>query len=379
MAEHDDLVFAIDGQPEAARLLSAGLTAPSHAYLFHGPRGSGLAAVIDRFAAALLGSDAGRVERRTHPDLVVVEPAGEQILIDQVRELRSDLHLRPFESDRRVVVLFEAETLGQEAANALLKSLEEPPPYVVFVLATTDRPRLLPTIESRCQLVRFRPPPLAAIRAAVEAGPPATEQEREVAVRAARGDIARALELAGDPEARARRTRALEAAAHAILEGSFEPADAVAAVIVGATARGEELEQAILERRDAAVEHLGSGRPAQNERRRIERRFVDQAKRARRRAETDEVRAAVDDVIGFFRDVLVTAAGAPERIAAVDRRDDVGRVAERLGVAGAERAVAAAQETREALELPTIRDLQLTALLHRLSAIGARSRLAAAR
>jgi DNA polymerase III subunit delta' len=369
--------FVIAGQPEAERLLSAGLAAPSHAYLFHGPAGVGMDAAIERFAAALLGSDAGRVERRTHPDLAVVEPAGEQILIEQVRELRGDLHLRPFESERRVVVLLEAETLGQEAGNALLKSLEEPPPYVVFLLATADRARLLPTIESRCQLVRFRPLPVAAIAEAVAGVVGASEADRALAVRAAHGDLPRALALAGDPDARARRAFVLAAASDAILDGRFEPADAVAEVVRGATGRGEDVESRILGRRDEAVALVGTGRPAQSERRRIERRFTDQAKRARRRAETDEVRAAVADVTGFFRDVLVVAAGAPERISAADRRGDIERVAERIGVAGAERAIAAAAETREALELPTIRELQLTGLLHRLAAIGERSRLAA--
>ena len=372
----DDAGFALPGQPEAARLLTAGLLAPSHAYLFHGPAGAGIAPAVERFAASLLGSDAGRVERRTHPDLVVVEPAGEQILIEQVRELRGDLHLRPFESERRVVVLLEAETLGAEAGNALLKSLEEPPPYVVFLLATTDRARLLPTIDSRCQGVRFRPPSTAAIRAAVDGVASASEAERELAVRAAAGDLDRALRLAGEPDARARRTLVLQAAADAILDPRFEPADAVASVIRGAGERGEAVEQRILAERDAAVALLGSGRPGQSERRRLDRRFTDRAKRTRRRAETDEVRAAVADVTGFFRDVLLLAAGAPAGVAAIDRRQDLERVAERIGVAGAERAIAAAAETREALELPTVRELQLVALLHRLAAIGSRSRLA---
>src|SRR5947209_6852832 len=92
----------VPGQLDAERLLAAALSAPKHAYLFYGPRGTGKDAAARAFAAALLGSSLHRVQAETHPDLYVVEPEGESILIDQVRALRADLHLRPFESNRRV-------------------------------------------------------------------------------------------------------------------------------------------------------------------------------------------------------------------------------------------------------------------------------------
>src|SRR5205085_11133015 len=82
-------------QEEAKRLLTAALAeGPAHAYLFHGPTGVGKRRAALAFASELLGGDA-RVERRTHPDLYVLEPLGEQIRIDAVREMRRDLHMRP--------------------------------------------------------------------------------------------------------------------------------------------------------------------------------------------------------------------------------------------------------------------------------------------
>ena len=114
-------------QPEAKRLLDAALAeGPAHAYLFHGPPGVGKRAPRSRFAAALLG-DERRVAKRAHPDLYLLEPLGEMIRIDAIRELRRDLHMRPFEADRRVYLIFGAHLLNEDAADALLKDLEEPP------------------------------------------------------------------------------------------------------------------------------------------------------------------------------------------------------------------------------------------------------------
>src|SRR5581483_11643614 len=122
-------------QDEARRLLQAALTeGPAHAYLLHGPAGVGKRVAAFAFAGALIG-DADRVGRRAHPDLYVLEPHGDQIRIDDVRELRHDLHMRPFEADRRVYLIFDAHLLNAEAADSLLKDLEEPPPYAVVVLA----------------------------------------------------------------------------------------------------------------------------------------------------------------------------------------------------------------------------------------------------
>ena len=89
-------------QEEAKRLLAAALAdGPAHAYLFHGPPGVGKRRASTAFAGAVIG-DAGRVERKTHPDVYELEPIGDQVLIDEIRALRRDLHMRPFEASHRV-------------------------------------------------------------------------------------------------------------------------------------------------------------------------------------------------------------------------------------------------------------------------------------
>src|SRR5258708_25833282 len=148
---------ATSEQLEAKRLLSVALAdGPAHAYLLHGPPGVGKRDLALLFAAELLGEHT-RVERRSHPDLYVLEPLGDQIRIDDIRELRRDLHIRPFEADRRVYLIFGADTMNEDAAEALLKDLEEPPPYAVIVLVADDLGPLPETILSRCQLVPFTP------------------------------------------------------------------------------------------------------------------------------------------------------------------------------------------------------------------------------
>src|ERR671930_613451 len=155
-------------QEEAKRLLAAALAeGPAHAYLFHGPPGVGKRRAAVAFAGELIG-DAGRVERGSHPDVYVLEPVGDQVLIDEVRALRRDLHMPPFEATRRVYLVLDADTMNDDAADALLKDLEEPPEYAVIVLVADELGPLPETILSRCQLIPFRRLSERAIRSEIE-------------------------------------------------------------------------------------------------------------------------------------------------------------------------------------------------------------------
>ena len=163
------------------------------------------------FASELLGGDP-RVERRTHPDLYVLEPLGDQIRIDAVREMRRDLHMRPFEADRRIYLVFGAHLLNDEAADALLKDLEEPPSYAVIVLVADELGSLPETIRSRCQPIPFRRLSERAVREDVQArAPQLSEEEATSIARVAGGRLDRAERLL-DPEAAKRRAELLEVA-----------------------------------------------------------------------------------------------------------------------------------------------------------------------
>jgi DNA polymerase-3 subunit delta' len=339
-------------QPYAARLLDAALEQPAHAYLLSGPAGSGKRRYADRFAAAVLDTELGRVERRTHPDIFVLEPEGQGILVEGARRLRRDLYLRPYEAARRVYLILDAHLLRDESANALLKSIEEPPEYGVFVLVSDHAGRMLPTILSRVQTVPFRRFPVAVLERAVS---------EPVAARAALGSLARAEELAHDPDAAGRRRAYLELARASAADEAFDPASAAAAVLAST---GERAKAESTRIGKEAAERLASVDDPK-ERRALEKRFDDRAKRAARRAEWDELRLAVDTVGWWYRDLMAVALGAGDSVVNSDVADDMSPAP--AGAAGhAARALEVVADVRRSLELNIHPGLGLEAMFHRL-------------
>jgi DNA polymerase-3 subunit delta' len=323
-------------QAEAKRLLEAGLAeGPAHAYLLHGPPGVGKRAAAFAFASALLG-DERRVESRTHPDLYILEPLGEMIRIDEVRALRHDLHMRPFEADRRVYVVLGAERMNEDAADALLKDLEEPPSYAVIVLVASELGPLPPTILSRCQLVPFRRLSERGIREWIASqAPDRDEMEVRALARAAAGRLDRARRLL-DPAAAERRDALIAAARAVYLDPGFEPADGAATILAAADERGQETK----EREREAVEGLDlPGREADQ-----------RVRRAQFGAEREELLAGLEALEAWYRDLVVVAAGAERAVIHADRLDDL-RSDIAIGLAdGPERAAESVRETWRALE-----------------------------
>jgi len=350
-------VSAFAGLPEQARalrLLEAAVGSPAHAYLLSGPTGSGKRRYADRFAAALLDSPPHRVETRTHPDLFVLEPEGQGILIEGARRLRRDLHLRPFEADRRVYLILDAHLLRDESANALLKSLEEPPEYGILVLVSDHAERMLPTIRSRLQTIEFRRYPAAVLEAAT--GDP-------LAARAALGDLARATALATDPAAAARRRLYLELARAVSTDRAFDPSRAGALVLEASSQRAKEEAAAVAGERDARLESVDDPKDS----RALRKRFEDRAKREARRAEWDELRVAVDTIALWYHDVLAAALGAEEAVVNSDMAGGLSDATSRGGARHAARALQTVGDVRRSLELNVHPVLAVEALFHRLA------------
>ncbi|HEU4677191.1 MAG TPA: DNA polymerase III subunit gamma/tau [Candidatus Paceibacterota bacterium] len=128
-----------------------------HALLFTGPRGTGKTTVARIFAKAVGASDVDTYE---------IDAASNRS-IDDVRELKEAVSTLPYESPYKVYIVDEVHMLTKEAFNALLKTLEEPPAHVIFILATTERDKLLDTITSRCQVFEFHAPTREELRETV--------------------------------------------------------------------------------------------------------------------------------------------------------------------------------------------------------------------
>src|SRR5205814_514710 len=185
--------------------------------LLLGPAGIGKRALVDALAARLLCAAPGaggacgacvhcaRVGAGTHPDLHLVarDPERRDIRIEQVRELTRWLTFQPLMAARKVGVLDDAHCLSEQAQNALLKTLEEPPGAPVLVLVASSAALLLPTVRSRCQVVRLDPLPAPAVVRVLEASGVPAEQANQLAP-LAEGSPGRALALAGEAEKRAR-------------------------------------------------------------------------------------------------------------------------------------------------------------------------------
>ena len=209
-------------QPLVARFLNTVCEsgAPSHAYLFCGPLGAGKTEAAHLLARALLCShgscgiceDCIRVAHRTHPDFHIIEPLGAAgYLAEQVAELIHDVNLAPMRAARKVYLLTRADQLKGASANALLKTLEEPPGDTTFILLARTRDSVLPTLISRCQVLPFRRiPDETAIQSLME-HTHCDEALARQALAAAGGSRLRAQEFLGSPTRREIRIAVLEA------------------------------------------------------------------------------------------------------------------------------------------------------------------------
>ncbi|MBF0179328.1 MAG: DNA polymerase III subunit delta' [Magnetococcales bacterium] len=198
---------------------------PGHAWLFHGPEGVGKRQVAMALAQSLLcpaplvdrnGGMAGcgncpscrKCARAMHPDLQILSVLEKKtrIAVEQVRDLIRFMAFTPLEGAWKVAIVDDAALMNEASANAMLKTLEEPPSGSMLILITSQPGGLLPTIRSRCRQERFTPLDNATIQAILEQVAPAIPaSERREAVRLAGGSVGEALRLSGQGSMAARR------------------------------------------------------------------------------------------------------------------------------------------------------------------------------
>ncbi len=201
----------ISGQERAIAFLKRAMERGrvSHAYLFFGMGGVGKRTTAEIFARALncrggnhdacdRCSSCLKISHHNHPDVMILKPEGQFIRIQDVRELQNQMRFRPLEGLKRVFIVDDAERMNAAAANALLKTLEEPSPANVLILISS-RPHQLPlTILSRCQRLRFNPLTRDQIAAFVTASLDVDRETASVLAASAGGSIGKALDLHKD-------------------------------------------------------------------------------------------------------------------------------------------------------------------------------------
>ena len=312
LADRAATFSGIVGNEAALGLLERALESGeiSHAYLLYGPPGVGKRTAARRLGSALVaGGDAGaeeRARRGLHPDLSEVEPEGAFTTIGQVREVVRLAASRPFEGARRFFIL-QADTLNVQAANALLKTLEEPEGETVFALLAASREGVLPTILSRAQAVRFNPVPQRTV-AKLLADRGAAEPELAAAL--GRGSVGLSLRYAGEPELRELRDAVFEAG-FSLSQDFEERSRTVGKITAQAEAVGAAREASFLEEIEEP-----------------DRRAREGAKRAGRAARDGAVREALELLALAYRDAAAVGAGAPEIVANVDRVEEIRRKVE---------------------------------------------------
>jgi DNA polymerase-3 subunit delta' len=363
------LANATENQPGARAALAAAVTAPSHAYLFTGPRGAGKAAAARALAGELLAAgatDPDDARRRalaippSHADLTWVEPPGIQHLVDEIRtRVIAAVAYRPFEGERRVFVVEAAEAMAEESQNALLKTLEDPPPFAHLLLLTSEPAGLLETVRSRCQEIRFSPPPLAAMEAALESeGLGAGAAERRAAARLAGGDTAQAAALLVAPASGLRDAAARLVGAARAGELSEAPwSDLLAVANEAGQVAGADAEAHM----DRRVMEEGLKKPT--------REMEDAVRRAARRARTEALDLGLALVCAWLRDLAAVAEGAAEVVLNGDRLDELSSQASGLDPRAARRAAELAMEVRRRLTVNVGEELALESLAFRLEAL----------
>lgn len=335
MSDHlapNSLLAKLDTQPRVRDFLARAVASgrASHAYLFLGSPGSGKLDAAWALAQALLCAeeaipgacaacdDCVRVARRTHPDVHYYAPeSATGYLIAQTRDLLEDVALSPIRAKRKVYIIDRAEQLRANTANALLKTLEEPPESVTFILLGTSSDVMLPTIVSRCQCVPFRPLSTDESTTAVAraTGLPPARCRMAVAVA---GSPARAVEFLKSADRQAARramVRAVDALAHADEADILASAKELMGAIHAPLAEVKSTQQAVLEQNQ---DYLSRGALKQLE---------DRNKRELNARERSGIMEALASVRSLLRDVLMRLEDAQDAPVNDDVRDVVERIA----------------------------------------------------
>lgn len=324
--------WPVIGHQWAVDLLARGIETRrlSHAYLFVGPPQIGKTTLAASFAQALLCTGAPapcgectacqKAERGSHPDLRMIQPgygseepaakAPKSLGIEAIRALQHEAALKPFEGIWKIFIIPDAELMTPPAQDGLLKTLEEPPSYVILLLTALDPSALLPTIVSRCQIFNLRPLSTKAIRDALMERSGLDKERAEILAALSDGRVGWAVDAAGDDES--------------------------------TEARSEQLDELLALMRASRAERLV-------------------------KAEALARQEDIENILGlwasWWRDLLLVKSGVMEGLRNIDRRAQLEKEARNYQLAEIEGALASLNRTLERLEKNVNARLALEVLL----------------
>lgn len=303
------------GHDWATRLLMEHITLNKlkHAYLFCGPHGIGRRTLALRFAQALncsqppatalfcgVCSNCKRITIMQHPDLAVVQSdrPGGTLKVEQVRELQHSLSLAPYEARYRIALLLRFEEANQNAANALLKTLEEPAPQVILILTAESPESLLPTISSRCEIIRLKPLSIEMTNQGLQEHFSVPSEQARLVAHLSGGRPGYGLRLSSDPDALERRKAWLDDHQSLLGQGRLE--------------------------RFAYAETLSKDK--------------------------DSARLVLQTWLSLWRDVMLASTGAPLAVVNPDREEEIAYLSSSLGLVRSRQAVSLVERTLHLLD-----------------------------
>lgn len=362
MADVFDQIF---GQPRVRDFLRASVAGErmTHAYLFTGPAGSNKTQSAYALAAAALCAEKGcdacevcaRVKARKHPDVRYFAPEGANgYLVEQVREIVADTVLAPIQASKKVYILDRVDLLGASAANAFLKTLEEPPDDVVLVLLGRTRESVLPTIVSRCSVVPFRHIPAAEAAGILAQRTGASPELAKIAIEACGGSITRGIEFLKSNERLAFRRTVLDMLARLDTADTWDVIGMASDLVVKSKAPLDTVREAHEAQLAENADFLAKSAIRQIEARN---------KRELTARSLESFRQITAITASFLRDVLAVCAQTPELVINYDVRDDVEAVASRVNEPAVARALDAVRACNEAVAYNVSPETCLDALL----------------
>ena len=358
------LLANLSGQPRVRSFLTRAVTSgrTGHAYLFVGSPGSGKLDAAYALAQAIVCPNGGcgtcdecrRAAHRAHPDVHYYAPeSATGYLVAQVRDLLADVALAPVRAASKVYIVDRCDLLRAASANALLKTLEEPPAGVVFILLGTSTDTILPTIVSRCQCVPFRVVPLEEAAHAVRAATGLDDARCRMAVAVA-GSPARAAEfLKSSERMEARRVmlRALDGLAYADEADVLGAAKELVAAVKAPLAEVKSTQQAVL---DQNADYLSRGALKQLE---------DRNKRELSARERSGIMEVLASARSLLRDVLLGLEDPHAAPVNGDVPEVVDRLRARASVTGAVAALAAVEACEKRIQRNVTPQLALEVML----------------